>query len=215
MFDIIAENQDFIIISKHANVDVHKTDTSSLINEIRKQIHNDDLHMCHRLDKKTSGLMIFAKSRSVASKIQTLFEERKIQRLYLAISDRKTTKKNGTIKGDLLKSRNGNYKLSKSMRNPSVTNFRSLSINNVRVFLIKPITGKTHQIRVAMKSISSPIVGDDRYTGTANEKMLLHAYSLNFEWKGKEQNFKNLPDYSKYLSVQDLEICINKLKNKW
>lgn len=214
MFDIISENKDFIVISKHPNVDVHQGETHSLIDEIRKQIHFDTLHMCHRLDKKTSGLMIFAKSQAVASTIQTMFEERKIDRYYIGVSDRKAKKKNGTIKGDLLKSRNGNYKLAKTLINPSITAFKSMSFNNLRYFLIKPISGKTHQIRVVLKSLSAPIIGDDRYGGSQNDIMLLHAYQLKFVWEQQEISFCNLPNYSTFISEEDLKDIIEQLETK-
>lgn len=76
----------------------------------------------------------------------------------------------GRVCGDIIKSRRGSYKLARSVNNPARTAFVSSKLTvsdaHLYLFLLKPSTGKTHQIRVSMKSIGSAIVGDDRY-GTA------------------------------------------------
>ena len=59
------------------------------------------------------------------------------------------------------KARNGAWKLCQSKENPAITRFESVSCEpNLRLFILKPQTGKTHQLRVAMKSLGSPILGD-------------------------------------------------------
>ena len=55
-----------------------------------------------------------------------------------------------------------------------------------RAFLVKPFTGKTHQVRVALKSVSAAILGDELYQGAAADRLYLHAYALYFNWGGAD-----------------------------
>ena len=86
------------------------------------------------------------------------------------------------------KARNGAWKLCQSKENPAITRFESVSCEpNLRLFILKPQTGKTHQLRVAMKSLGSPILGDTLYgKNTENiDRTYLHAARLQFEFKGQ------------------------------
>ncbi len=156
------------------------------------------LFSVHRLDKMTSGLILLAKSSEVAHKLSQLFEQREIEKFYLAISLRKPKKKQGWIKGDMSSSRRGSYKLLPSKENPAITQFISHALRpHERLFLIKPHTGKTHQIRVALKSLGSPIAGDLRYAAVEEAKQedrgYLHAYALRFDLDGEHYSFSSLP----------------------
>lgn len=215
MFKIIENTNDFVIISKHENVDVHKTYGLSLIDAIRDRLSTNKLYMCHRLDKATSGIMIFAKSKESASMIQTMFENHQIKKTYIALSDQKSIKKNGQIKGDLVSTRNGNYKLLKTTENPSITNFKSILFNNLRVFEIKPITGKTHQIRVVLKSLKSPVIGDTRYNGRIADRLYLHAYKIEFDLNGEYFIYEDIPNFEKLLTHEEILNAIQKLESKW
>ena len=100
----------------------------------------------------------------------------------------KPKKKQGLIIGDMQKARNGAWKLCPSKENPAITRFESVSCEpNLRLFILKPQTGKTHQLRVAMKSLGSPILGDALYgKNTENiDRTYLHAARLQFEFKGQ------------------------------
>ena len=152
----------------------------------------------HRLDKLTSGLLIFAKSASVAAQFGVLFSERLIEKYYLAVSDKKPKKKQGLIKGDMSKGRNGSYLLLKTHQNPAVTQFFSFSLGQgQRIFVLKPHTGKTHQLRVAMKSIGAPINGDPRYYPNNKEAIgQLHAWCLRFNLAGQDYHYQTSPNWN-------------------
>ena len=109
-----------------------------------------------------------------------------MRKTYLALSDRRPAKKQGLVKGGMEKSRRGAWKLTRGDgANPAVTRFHSQSIApNLRLFVLQPQTGKTHQLRVAMKSLGSPILGDTLYGGTPAERLFLHAWRLEFEYRG-------------------------------
>jgi tRNA pseudouridine32 synthase/23S rRNA pseudouridine746 synthase len=112
---------------------------------------------------------------------------------------RKPKKKQGWVKGDMASARRGDYKLLTTMENPAITQFISCALRpHERFFLVKPHTGKTHQIRVALKSLGSPIAGDERYAqadeARKEERGYLHAYALRFHLNGEAFAFVSPPD---------------------
>ena len=187
--DIIYQTDDFIIIYKPCGLSVHKDQSEiGLTTLLAEQLGVPQVWLVHRLDKVTSGLLILALNAESAAEFFRLFSEHHIKKTYLALSNQKPKKKQGLIVGDMQKARNGAWKLCQSKENPAITRFKSVSCEpNLRLFILKPQTGKTHQLRVAMKSLASPILGDALY-GKKTEKIdrtYLHAARLQFEFKGQ------------------------------
>jgi len=185
VLDILFEHDQFILFDKPAGLSFHSEEGEGFVVLAQKQT-GLKLYSVHRLDKMTSGLLILAKSSEDANAITKLFEHKQIQKFYIAISTRKPKKKQGWIKGDMGPARRGSYKLLETKENQAITQFISASLRtHERVFLVKPHTGKTHQIRVALKSLGSPISGDMRYAAVEDAKLedrgYLHAYALRFE----------------------------------
>ncbi len=189
--DVVFQNEDFMVVNKpaglnfHSEADATNTTQAGLVVLVKQQQSVAELYPVHRLDKMTSGLVIFALNKISAQAFQVLFEQHQIQKYYLAISDKKPKKKQGWIIGDMLSARRGSWKLAKSQNNPAKTQFISALIEpKKRLYLVKPITGKTHQIRVALKSIGAPILGDVRYAEANAAKQLdrgyLHAFAIQF-----------------------------------
>jgi len=194
---IIDEQSDFIIVMKPPNISFHDEDIlgSGLFSKIKSQHGFTELYPVHRLDKITSGLIIFAKNKATATAFQQLFEQHKIEKYYLALSDKKPTKKQGLIKGDMVKSRRSMWKLLRSQENPAISQFFSYTVDEgKRLFIIKPHSGKTHQIRVALSSIGSPIIGDPNYYPTSRaERGYLHAFALQFTLNDTLYSYVNPP----------------------
>ena len=204
---LIFQNNDFAIFDKPAELNFHSEDNEAgFVVLATKLLRIEQLYSVHRLDKMTSGLIILAKSSKIANDFTKLFEEKKVQKYYLALSLRKPKKKQGWIKADMGQSRRGTYKLLQTKNNPAITQFISVALRvGERFFLVKPHTGKTHQIRVALKSIGSPIAGDIRYASSDEAKKedrgYLHAFALNFSINDKEFSFVSEPDFGeRYLS---------------
>ena len=187
--DIVYQTDDFIIIYKPCGLSVHKDQSEiGLTTVLAEQLGVPQVWLVHRLDKVTSGLLILALNAESAAEFFRLFSEHHIQKTYLALSNQKPKKKQGLIVGDMQKSRNRAWKLCQSKENPAITRFESVSCEpNLRLFILKPQTGKTHQLRVAMKSLGSPILGDSLYgKNTENiDRTYLHAARLQFEFKGQ------------------------------
>lgn len=192
MIEIVFQNEHFVLVNKPAGLGFHMEGVSEaekvpgLVVLLQTQLDGETLFPVHRLDKMTSGLVLFALNKTTAQVFQRLFEQKEIEKYYLAIASEKPKKKQGWVKGDMLSARRGNWKLCKSQHNPAVTQFVSVSSQaNERWFLLKPYTGKTHQLRVALKSLGAPIAGDERYQQLAQAKSeqrgYLHAYALRFK----------------------------------
>lgn len=202
--NIIAEHDEFIIADKPANVNFHDEGEldNGFFNQVKKQIKLEQLFPVHRLDKMTSGLIIFAKTLTAAQQFQQLFEQHKVEKYYLAVSDKKPKKKQGLIKGDMEKSRRGMWKLNRSQENPAITQFFSYPLSTgKRLYLLKPHSGKTHQLRVALVSIGSPILGDPLYASKNSyqeERGYLHAYALKFNFQSKSYQFVLPPNKGEY-----------------
>ena len=99
------------------------------------------------------------------------------------------------------KAREGAWKLCQTKENPAITRFASVSCEpNLRLFILKPQTGKTHQLRVAMKSLGSPILGDGLY-GKNTEKIdrtYLHATQLEFDYLNNFISVTCLPSHGQF-----------------
>lgn len=196
-FDLLYQHRDFIIIYKPCGVSVHKDDAEvGLTTQVAAQLGVSQVWLVHRLDKVTSGLLILALNAESAAEFSRLFAEHKIQKTYLALSNQKPKKKQGLIIGDMQKARNGAWKLCQTKENPAITRFESVSCEpNLRLFILNPQTGKTHQLRVAMKSLGSPILGDALYGKNTAEidRTYLHAAKLAFEFKGEKVEVFAMP----------------------
>tara|TARA_Y100001960_G_C14752473_1_gene869304 strand:+ start:1152 stop:1847 length:696 start_codon:yes stop_codon:yes gene_type:complete len=192
MFSIVFTHPDFILINKHPNVSVHKDDGDTmLLQEVAKVSGDSQLYLVHRLDKMTSGLLLLARSSIAASALSRLFSDRKIEKYYLAIGSNKPKKKQGIVIGDMERSRRSSWKLVNRVDNPAVTQFFSVAGEvGERLFICKPHTGKTHQIRVALKSVGSAIIGDPIYNASSVEdRGYLHAFALRFKYLDNDYCF--------------------------
>ncbi|WP_353668144.1 pseudouridine synthase [Marinomonas sp. THO17] len=172
----------------------------------------------HRLDKMTSGLLLVACHKAAAKLFGELFEQHQIEKRYLALSNRKPNKKQGTISGGMQVSRRGQWKLTQSTDNFAQTQFFSSYIESHRVFWLRPLTGKTHQIRVALKSLGSPILGDKRYAGESSDRGYLHATVLAFEWQGELVCYRSWPNQGEHFSASllaQVDQCFDEVGLYW
>jgi len=217
---LLFQNEHFIVVNKPSGVSFHSEVEAGFVVQVQEKFGSETLYPLHRLDKMTSGLVLFAKSKKIAQTFGKLFEKQMIEKYYLAISLRKPKKKQGWVKGDMVKARRGNYKFAATRENPAITQFISVALRQgERGFLIKPHTGKTHQIRVALKSIGSPISGDMRYAAVQDakteERGYLHAYALRFTLDDKEFSFVCAPKNGERFLSNECKEVLQKWSEPW
>ena len=196
--ELLYENSAFVLVDKPAGLNFHSEEEAGLVVQTKELLKLEEIYPVHRLDKMTSGLVLFAKTKEAAQIFGKMFEERQIEKYYLAISLRKPKKKQGWVKGDMQSARRGDWMLLTTINNPAITQFHSTALRvGERGFLVKPHTGKTHQIRVALKSLGAPIAGDLRYARSEEAKKedrgYLHAYALRFTFENEEYAFVQAP----------------------
>ena len=216
---VLFENENFVLVDKPEGLSFHSESGAGLVVLLTQQL-GIPLFSVHRLDKMTSGLLLLAKSSEVAKKLTDMFAHREIEKYYIAISIRMPKKKQGRVKGEMTVGRRGSYKLLSTFENPAITQFISTSIRpHERLFLVKPHTGKTHQIRVALKSLGSPIAGDERYAQADEAKKeqrgYLHAYALRFIYDKKQFSFINPPISGDRFLTQECKTQLNLWSEPW
>ncbi len=195
---IIENNQDFIVLNKQAGISV-QGGTKSKKNLIdifsNSEIFRDDKpYSVHRLDKETSGVFLIAKNRPTAQFLTTLFRLRKVYKTYIAICHGEITiKEKGSIKNKLIR-----YDEKKKIVENAETNYEILDKNNNSTFvLLKPITGRKHQLRKQLFDLGHSIIGDKKYNSykiqNNNKNLMLHSYEIKFKMKEKKYTFRATP----------------------
>jgi len=208
MYRLIAEHADFVVVDKPPGVSVHKDQQQAGLVMLLSEQLGQPLYLVHRLDKVTSGLLLLAKNARAAAELGELFAKREIAKYYLAVLETKPKKKQGSICGDMTKSRRGTWKLLHSRENPAITRFVSCALKaGGRLCLVKPETGKTHQIRVALKSLGAAILGDPLYSanGASSDRCYLHAWQLLFSYQGQTLRYTSPPSWGERFAEQDLQ----------
>lgn len=195
MYTLIWQSAEALIAYKHPGASFHsEAGEPGLFETLRQREGLDELYPVHRLDKVTSGLVVMARTAAANRELCQQFASRRCEKYYLALTDRRPRRKQGSVVGDMQAGRRGNWRLLRSANNPAHTRLLSQSLRpGLRLWLARPLTGKTHQIRVALKSLGAPIVGDERYGGTAADRTYLHAWSLGFSLGGHWWRFTEAP----------------------
>jgi len=142
----------------------------------------------HRIDKETSGIILFAKTAEAHAELNTQFEERRVDKTYHAIVVGSPSPDEGVIDLPLAKDRKDVELMSVDRRNgkEAVTTFKVLERFSGYTFLeLKPRTGRTHQIRVHLKSIGLPILADGSYG--SGRGFFLSDVKARFQEKGEEK----------------------------
>lgn len=186
--DIIYEDKEIIVVNKQSNLltistqkEKEKTLYHMVSEYVKKQNKNARIFIVHRLDKETSGIVLFSKSEKLKDKLQANWNDIVKLRGYIAIVEGKTPDK-GIIKSYLSEDKNGFVYLSNKKEGKlSITEYKKINGNDKYSMLdISIKTGRKHQIRVQLNSIGYPIIGDKKYGVKNNpiKRMALHANRL-------------------------------------
>lgn len=192
-FQILYEDKNYIAINKPSGVlSVNLDDKSNnknafyMMQQYVKEINpKNNLFIVHRIDKDTSGVLLFTKNIDAVEVLQNDWNDLVIDREYDAICEGIFNKKEGTKISYLVE---GNTKLVYSIKDETkgkkaITNYKVISEkNNLSLVKVNIETGRKNQIRVHMKELSHPVVGDKKYHSNLDplKRLGLHAHTLSF-----------------------------------
>lgn len=177
---IIYEDKDIIVVDKPYNLltisNGREISLYNLVSEyVKKNNKNNKIFIVHRLDKDTSGLIVFAKNRKIKNYLQNNWN--KVERRYLALV-KGITKDCDTLKNYLQENKN-NFVYVSSTGALAITEYKKIKeINKNSLLDINIKTGKKNQIRVQLSNIGHPILGDKKYGNNDYKRLCLHAYKL-------------------------------------
>jgi 23S rRNA pseudouridine1911/1915/1917 synthase len=214
---IVFEDESLIVIEKPSGLltiatdkEKRKTVYSLLSEHVKRENPANKIFIVHRLDRETSGLLLFAKTSKVKQQIQESWEQLISQRTYVGVVEGAVAKEEGTITSWLAETTAFRVY---SVANPqagrkAVTQYRKIGGNSDYSLLqINLDTGRKHQIRVHMQDMGHPIVGDKKYGARTNpiHRIALHAQVLAFTHPvtGQERRFETpVPEQFRKLAQQ-------------
>jgi len=172
----------------------------------RVQAEYSNALIVHRLDMSTSGLMILARGKELERSLSILFQQRKVDKKYIAVVDGKVSPTVGEVDLPLITDwpNRPKQKVDFETGKASQTQYSALSYdnkNNTTRLELSPLTGRTHQLRVHMQSIKHAILGDELYASKdvikKSTRLLLHACYLSFQHPITNEvlKIKSKPDF--------------------
>ena len=222
--EILYEDRDLAVVVKPRGMVVHPAaghSEGTLVNALLGSL--DELSgiggekrpgIVHRLDKDTSGVMMVAKNDETQTELSRMLKDREIEKHYLALAEGIMKEKEGVIEAPIGRSKKDRKKMAVDPDGrPAVTEWKVLAEGrNCSLLDVHILTGRTHQIRVHMRSIQHPVCGDPLYgfeKGVKAPCLMLHARSLSFvhpRTKEKKTFQAPLPgDFLKGLKMNGIE----------
>lgn len=184
---ILYEDRYFVVIDKPVgllSVPLDEGETQRNCLRLLKDFYETDkIYAVHRIDRGTSGILVFARGKQSEEKFDTLFEEHNIDREYYAIIEGRLESERGTWESKLLELPSLQVIPSEEGR-IAITHFEVIRRSKKYTYLkLNLETGRKHQIRVHCQMASHPIIGDKRYGSSENplKRLCLHACSLGFK----------------------------------
>ena len=196
--DILFEDNHLVIVNKPNGVLTHGDETGdqsmeTIVQAYLKEKYNKPGNVygksVHRLDRPVSGVLVLARTSKAHERMNRIFHDRLVQKTYWALTSRMPKPEIGTVHQFLFKDRKRNTvqwsESAKEGYREAITDYRVLQAHDPFYLVeLTPVTGRSHQLRVAMRSKRCPIVGDVKYHGTniGNPRaILLHSRSIAFE----------------------------------
>lgn len=209
---LLYEDADLVAVNKPAGINTQRTPyqlkgtLEYWVSEYFKaQGNNEPARVVHRLDRGTSGVMLFPKNRLAAAWLSKQFQESSLKKMYLALVSGRHIEERWVVDAPIGKVASARYGIMAGGK-ASITQFCTLaSVGDVSLVEAKPLTGRTHQIRVHLASVGLPIMGDSTYGGPLAGRMMLHCSAITF------QNTKKVTVRVSAPSGRDFEELVGRL----
>lgn len=208
---IIYEDKSCVVLNKPVGLLTHskgafnpEATVATWLAARTKGVSGERAGIVHRLDRATSGVMICAKTPEALSWLQKQFAERKTKKTYLAVVEGIPSPVKAVIDMPIER----NPKKPQTFRvgingKPSVTAYNVVKAGkSVALVELSPTTGRTHQLRVHLRHVGHPIVGDMLYGGPVAERLFLHAEKLEITLPSKTRKIFEAPvpaDFAEYV----------------
>ena len=202
---IIWEDEDYVGVNKPPFLSTlnDRSDPVNLLALAKEYI--PDAQACHRLDKDTSGVIIFAKNPEAYRHLSIQFEKREVEKFYHALVDGIHDFKDQLVDAPIDKSEDGIVKISKRDGKPAQTYFSTVKAYRFHTLVeCRPVTGRMHQIRIHLSLLTASITGDDQYGG---KPFFLSAIKRGFNLKKfteEEPLMKRMALHSKTLIFRNI-----------
>jgi 23S rRNA pseudouridine955/2504/2580 synthase len=192
--NVLYEDKNYLIINKKPGISVHGGTKNFIgIIDILREIHGENIDLCHRLDKYTSGCLVFGKNKQSVKHFNELLKKRDIKKTYIAI-----------LKGNLNKNITVDlpvYKNNKNKIKSSISSFKKIkNLKGCSLVSVQISTGRTHQIRIHAASINHPVIFDDKYGDISFNNKIGKKLNKNIALHSQQIEFKD--QYSKSISVR-------------
>jgi len=193
--EIVFEDSELLVINKSPAMLVHPTRgvrNGTLLNALAFYLNYTEkgelktekivrASLVHRLDKRTSGLMVIAKNPHSHRVLSNHFQRKLIEKKYYAVVEGAVAEDSGTINAPIGRNAEERFWFVTAGGKPAESRFQVIErLANATLLSLEPVTGRTNQLRLHCAHIGHPIIGDDKYGGRAFERLCLHAYKLSF-----------------------------------
>jgi len=184
-FEIVFNDEYIVVVNKVAKLLVHpspKKEKNTLTSLLGEKL-GENVFPCHRLDRETTGLVVFAKNKKIRSALFAQFKNREIKKRYYALVRGRMKKSKGVLSGKILDLQGQQFgekaKYAKTVYKTRSTGSRFSLLD------LEPLTGRTNQLRIQLAEAGNPILGERSYALGRDfpvkfRRLALHAYYINF-----------------------------------
>ena len=185
-YRIVYEDERIIVVDKPSGmlvIPTPKKETNTLTDLLNRELDERGIeanaHPCHRLDRETSGLIVYAKGKSTQQMMMEEFKKRAVKKVYIAFVNGKVAKDFDIIRKRI-------YNRNKNRLDEAVTKYKTIERReDFTIVEVEPVTGRTNQIRIHFKEIGHPLVGESVFAFRKDFKLkfkrtALHASYIRF-----------------------------------
>lgn len=185
-YGIIYEDDRLIVVDKPSGmlvIPTPKKETNTLTSLLNRELDERGVeanaYPCHRLDRETSGLILYAKGKKMQQLMMEEFRKKSVKKTYIAFAHGRIDKNSGIINKPI-------YNRNKNRQDEAVTKYKVLEKRkNFTILEVEPVTGRTNQIRIHLKDMGHPLVGESVYAFRKDfalkfKRIALHAKEIEF-----------------------------------